>query len=245
MVSIAARRANRDIDAVLAALRARFGERFTTAASVLEQHGRDESYHTAAPPDAVVYAQSTEEVVEVVKLCAEYKVPLIPYGTGTSLEGHVAALEGGICLDVSRMNKVLRVSPDDLDCTVECGVTRNQLNAHLRDTGLFFRGDVSRGTAMPEMRQRRERRFDLRGDGNGAPANGPLPQSPGLAPSRSWPAPRSDTTSASCSRTGWSWHGSTSRGSRRRCSRPATPTSTSWPTCWPTARPRGSIAASC
>jgi D-lactate dehydrogenase (cytochrome) len=151
MTTVAARRANRDIDAVLAALRARFGDRVTTVATVLEQHGRDESYHVAAPPDAVVYGQSTADVVAVVEICRDHKVPLIPYGTGTSLEGHVAALEGGICLDMSQMNKVLRVSPEDLDCTVECGVTRKQLNEYLRDTGLFFPIDPGADASLGGM----------------------------------------------------------------------------------------------
>ncbi|MGH6980674.1 MAG: FAD-binding oxidoreductase [Stellaceae bacterium] len=135
----------------MAALRERFGDRLTTASSVLEQHGRDEGHHTTAPPDAVVFAESTDDVVAVVKRCGEFQVPLIPFGTGTSLEGHVAALEGGICLDVSRMNKVLRVSPDDLDCTVECGVTRKQLNDYLRDTGLFFPIDPGADASLGGM----------------------------------------------------------------------------------------------
>ncbi|HEY0524895.1 MAG TPA: FAD-linked oxidase C-terminal domain-containing protein [Stellaceae bacterium] len=120
------------------ALRARFDERFTTSAAVCEQHGKDESYHQPHAPDAVVFPHSTEEVAEIVRLCAAHRVPIIPFGTGTSLEGHVAALRGGICIDMSRMNRVLRVGAEDLDCTVEAGVTRKQLNAHLRDTGLFF-----------------------------------------------------------------------------------------------------------
>ena len=123
---------------VMDALRARFDERFTTSAAVCEQHGKDESYHQPHAPDAVVFPHSTEEVAEIVRLCAAHRVPIIPFGTGTSLEGHVAALRGGICIDMSRMNRVLRVGAEDLDCTVEAGVTRKQLNAHLRDTGLFF-----------------------------------------------------------------------------------------------------------
>ena len=125
-------------DLVIAGLRTRFGDRCSTAAAVREQHGRDESWHAPALPDAVVFTETVEEVQEVVRRCAEHRVPVIPFGTGTSLEGHVAALRGGVSLDVSRMNRVLRVSPEDLDCTVEPGVTRKQLNAHLRDTGLFF-----------------------------------------------------------------------------------------------------------
>jgi D-lactate dehydrogenase (cytochrome) len=120
------------------ALRARFGERFTTSTAVCEQHGKDESYHQPHAPDAVVFPHSTEEVAEIVRICAAHRVPMVPFGVGTSLEGHVAALRGGICIDMSQMNRIIRVSPEDLDCTVEAGVTRKQLNAHLRDTGLFF-----------------------------------------------------------------------------------------------------------
>ena len=136
---------------VIEGLRQRFGERFSTAAAVCEQHGKDESFHTPMPPDGVVFAESTEEVAEVVRLCARHKVPVIPFGTGTSLEGHVAALRGGICIDVSRMNRVLRVSPEDLDVTVEAGVTRKQLNEHLRDTGLFFPIDPGADASLGGM----------------------------------------------------------------------------------------------
>ena len=125
-------------DAVIAALRPRFGNRLSTAQAVRDQHGRDESWHAPAPPDAVVFAESVEEVQAVVRACAQERVPIIPFGTGTSLEGHIAALRGGVCLDVSRMNRILRLSPEDMDVTVEPGVTRRQLNAHLRDLGLFF-----------------------------------------------------------------------------------------------------------
>lgn len=122
----------------LNALRERFGERFSVSQSLREQHGRGESYHTAAIPDAVIFVESTAEVAEILRLCAAGNIPVIPFGAGTSLEGHLAAVNGGISIDLSRMNAVLRVSPDDLDCTVEAGVTREQLNAHLRDRGLFF-----------------------------------------------------------------------------------------------------------
>jgi D-lactate dehydrogenase (cytochrome) len=136
---------------VIDVLRQRFGERFSTAASVCEQHGKDESFHAPAPPDGVVFVQSTEEVTDVVKLCAQHKVPMIAFGTGTSLEGHVAALHGGICIDVSQMNKVLRVSVDDLDVTVQPGVTRKQLNEYLRDTGLFFPIDPGADASLGGM----------------------------------------------------------------------------------------------
>ncbi|MGH6988937.1 MAG: FAD-binding oxidoreductase [Stellaceae bacterium] len=149
-IAIAPRTAERSAP-IIAALRTRFGERVTTAASVLEQHGRDEGHHATVPPDAVVWAETIEDVVAVVDLCRAHHVPVIAYGTGTSLEGHVAALEGGISLDLSRMNKVLRVSPEDLDCTVEAGVTRRQLNEHLRDTGLFFPIDPGADASLGGM----------------------------------------------------------------------------------------------
>ncbi len=114
------------------------GERLSTNPSVLDQHGHDESYHPTEPPDAVAFAQSTEEVSAIVRLCAEYGAAIIPFGTGTSLEGGVAAVAGGICIDLTGMNQVLRVSVPDLDCTVQSGVTRKQLNHELHETGLFF-----------------------------------------------------------------------------------------------------------
>jgi D-lactate dehydrogenase (cytochrome) len=126
------------LSAVIETLRPLLGDRLTTSAAVREQHGRDESYHDPMPPDAVAFAESTEEVAAIVKACAAHRVPVIPFGTGTSLEGHVAALQGGICLDVSRMNEIVAVRPEDMDCTVQAGVTRKQLNEYLRDTGLFF-----------------------------------------------------------------------------------------------------------
>jgi len=137
--------------ALLAALRQRLGDRLSTSAAICEQHGKDESYHQPHAPDAVAFATSTEEVAAIVSLCAQYRTPVIPFGTGTSLEGHVAALKGGVCIDVSQMNRVLRVGVEDLDCTVEAGVTRKQLNEYLRDTGLFFPIDPGADASLGGM----------------------------------------------------------------------------------------------
>ncbi len=114
------------------------GERFTTAEHERLQHGRDESSLRPMPPEAVCFPVSTEEVSAVVKLCREYRTPVIPFGAGSSLEGHIFAPQGGVSVDLSRMNQILRVSADDLDCTVQAGVTRQQLDKHLRPMGLFF-----------------------------------------------------------------------------------------------------------
>jgi D-lactate dehydrogenase (cytochrome) len=124
--------------AVIEALQARFGDQLSTSMAIREQHGRDESYHKPYPPDGVVFARSTEDVIDAVKICAAHKTPIIAYGIGTSLEGQVSALHGGISIDVAQMDKILRVSVEDLDVTVQPGVRRKQLNEHLRDTGLFF-----------------------------------------------------------------------------------------------------------
>jgi D-lactate dehydrogenase (cytochrome) len=137
--------------ALLALLRQRLGDRLSTAAAVREQHGRDESYHAPHAPDAVAFAQSTEEVAAIVGLCAQYKTPVVAFGTGTSLEGHVAALYGGVCIDLSRMNRIVRVNVADLDATVEAGVTRKQLNEYLRDTGLFFPIDPGADASLGGM----------------------------------------------------------------------------------------------
>ncbi|MFN3416368.1 MAG: FAD-binding oxidoreductase [Caldimonas sp.] len=124
--------------AMIEALKARFGDRCSTALAVREQHGRDESPFDVPPPDVVVFAQSTEEVAEVVKLADAHAVPVIPYGVGSSLEGHLLAVQGGVSLDLSRMNRVLAVNAEDLTVTVQAGVTRTQLNNEIRHTGLFF-----------------------------------------------------------------------------------------------------------
>ena len=136
---------------LLASLRQRLGDRVSTAAAICAQHGKDESYHQPHAPDAVAFVQSTDEVADIVKLCARYKTPVIPFGTGTSLEGHVAALKGGVCIDLSQMNRVLRVGTEDLDVSVEAGVTRKQLNEYLRDTGLFFPIDPGADASLGGM----------------------------------------------------------------------------------------------
>ena len=123
---------------VVAELRALLGERLSTSAAVREHHGKDESYFPYAPPDAVVYVNSTEEVRDVVNICRRHRVPMIPYGVGTSLEGHILAVNGGVSIDLSQMNKVLAVHEEDLDAVVQAGVTRKQLNEHIKHTGLFF-----------------------------------------------------------------------------------------------------------
>ncbi len=120
------------------ALRARFGDRFVTSLAVREQHGRDESPFDVPPPEAVVFCESTEEVAFVVAMAAQHRVPVIPYGAGSSLEGHLLAVQGGLSVDVSRMDKLLRLDSDDLTVTVQAGVTRMQLNREIKDSGLFF-----------------------------------------------------------------------------------------------------------
>ncbi len=136
---------------VIDSLRQLFGDRMSTAPAVRAHHGQDGSYHAGHDPDAVVYPTSSEEVLAVVELCSREGVPIIPYGVGTSLEGHVAALNGGVCLDLSQMNRILQVNAEDMDVTVEPGVTRKQLNTHLRDTGLFFPVDPGADASLGGM----------------------------------------------------------------------------------------------
>jgi len=127
-----------DRELLIDRLRTLLGDRLSTNDSVLQQHGRGESWHPVQAPDAVAFARSTEEVSQIVRYCADSATPVIAYGTGTSLEGQVQAVKGGICIDLSQMNQIIEVNSEDLDCKVEAGVTRKQLNQHLRDTGLFF-----------------------------------------------------------------------------------------------------------
>jgi D-lactate dehydrogenase (cytochrome) len=126
------------VKAAIAALAAKFGNRLVTSQAVRVQHGNILTWIENQPPDAVVFPQSAEDVQDAVRICAQHKVPVIPYGTGTSLEGHINAPLGGVSIDFRDMNRVLSVHAEDLDCVVEPGVTRKQLNEYLRDQGLFF-----------------------------------------------------------------------------------------------------------
>ena len=137
--------------AMLEALRARFGQRCSTAQAVRDQHGRDESPFPLTPPEVVVFCESTEDVAAVVTLASEHAVPVIAYGTGSSLEGHLLAVQGGVSVDVSRMDKIVRVNPEDLTVTVQAGVTREQLNREIRDTGLFFPIDPGANASLGGM----------------------------------------------------------------------------------------------
>jgi D-lactate dehydrogenase (cytochrome) len=137
--------------AFLDALRAIAGERLSTAQPVREHHGRDESPFPVTPPDAVVFARSNQEVATVVKHCAQHRVPVIPYGAGSSLEGNFLAVQGGVCIDVSQMNQILAVNVEDLTATVQAGVTRKQLNEALKDTGLFFPIDPGADASLGGM----------------------------------------------------------------------------------------------
>ena len=129
---------SRLIDAAIEEAEALLGDRLSTSRSVRDLHGESVAWFANHPPDAVAFVHTTQEVSELVKICARHKVPIIPYGAGTSLEGHTSAIHGGITFDFTQMNSVIRVSVEDLDCTVEAGVTRIQLNQYLRDMGVFF-----------------------------------------------------------------------------------------------------------
>ncbi len=132
-------------------LKTLFGERCSSAYSVREQHGHTTTWIENQMPDAVVFAESTDEVVSAVRICNEFKVPMIPFGVGSSLEGHLNAPLGGISIDVSRMKSVLKVNAEDLDCVLQPGVTREELNSYLRDTGLFFPIDPGAHATMGGM----------------------------------------------------------------------------------------------
>ena len=132
------RRNPKAIEAAIGALAAKFGNRLVTSQAVREQHGNVLTWIENQPPDAVVFPQSAEDVQDAVRICVQHKVPVIPFGTGTSLDGHINAPRGGVTIDFRDMNRVLAVHAEDLDCVVEPGVTRKQLNEFLRDQGLFF-----------------------------------------------------------------------------------------------------------
>ena len=126
------------VETVVGVLRQRFGDRLQTGEDVRRQHSNTMSWIAPQLPDAVAFVETTEEVQTVVRVCADHRVPIVPFGTGTSFEGHVNAPYGGLSVDLSRMNRVLEVNAEDLDCVVEPGVTRKALNAYIRDTGLMF-----------------------------------------------------------------------------------------------------------
>ena len=136
---------------MLQALKAWFGDRCSSAMAVRVQHGRDESPIDAPPPEVVVYAESTGDVVEVLRLADRFAVPVIPYGAGSSLEGHLLAVQGGVSLDLSRMNHIVAIQPEDLTVTVQAGVTRKQLNDEIRHTGLFFPIDPGADASLGGM----------------------------------------------------------------------------------------------
>lgn len=127
-----------EVKAAIAKLRAFLGDRISTASAVRDHHAKDESWHPPRPPDAVCFPESTDEVAAIVRTCSSHLVPIVPFGAGTSLEGHVQAVRGGVTVDLSRMARIVAVNEEDLDCTVEAGVTRQQLNSRLADLGLFF-----------------------------------------------------------------------------------------------------------
>ena len=139
------------IQTAMGVLKQQFGDRFQTSPSVREQHGHTTTWIANQMPDAVVFAKSTQEVSDIVKVCADHKVPVIAFGTGTSLEGHVNAPAGGISIDLSQMNKIINVHAEDLDCVIQPGVTREDLNTHLRDQGLFFPIDPGANASLGGM----------------------------------------------------------------------------------------------
>lgn len=139
------------IETAIGILKQRFGDRLQTSAAIREQHGHTTTWIENQSPDAVVFPHSTEEVAEIVRTCAAHHVPIIPFGTGTSLEGHVNAPAGGLSVDLSQMNRILAVNAGDLDCVVQPGVTRDDLNTHLRDQGLFFPIDPGANASLGGM----------------------------------------------------------------------------------------------
>ena len=132
-------------------IRALLGERLSTSTGVRDHHSKDESWHIPHRPDAVAFPNSTEEVADIVRICARHRTPVVAYGTGTSLEGAVIPEHGGVVVDLANLNQVIKVNVDDLDVTVQARVTRKQLNEHLRDTGLFFPIDPGADASLGGM----------------------------------------------------------------------------------------------
>ncbi len=149
--AVRARHGAADIEQTISELAAAFGNRLVTSMAVREQHANTMTWVAGEPPDAVVYPQSTEDVQRIVRICTGHGVPVIPFGTGTSFEGHVNAPFGGVSIDLKDMNRVLAVHPEDLDCVIEPGVTRKQLNEYIRDQGLFFPVDPGADASLGGM----------------------------------------------------------------------------------------------
>jgi D-lactate dehydrogenase (cytochrome) len=151
MTPAQATRDSKALEAALHSLAARFGNKLVTSEAVRRQHGHTTTWIDTQPPDGVVYASSTQDVQETVLVCARHGIPVIPFGAGTSLEGHVNAPFGGICINLTDMNRIVAVHAEDLDCVVEPGVTRKQLNDFLRDQGLFFPLDPGADASLGGM----------------------------------------------------------------------------------------------
>lgn len=139
------------INMVLDSLRDILGDRLSTGQSILDIHSHDEAYASSHTPDAVAFPRNTDEVSAIIRICHQHQCPIIPYGVGTSLEGHIVPAEGGITIDTSQMNNILSINPDDMDAEVEAGVTRIQLNDHLKSTGLMFTVDPGADATMGGM----------------------------------------------------------------------------------------------
>ena len=139
------------VDAVIAPLRERFGDRVSVAQAVRDQHARGEGLATSLPPDVVVWPLDKHEVCAILALCNQQRVPVIAFGAGSSLEGHVSAPYGGVCIDMSRMDAVVAVNPEDSDCVVQPGITREALNGYLKGTGLFFPVDPGANATIGGM----------------------------------------------------------------------------------------------
>lgn len=148
---VALQRNEEGIAQAVAILKQRFGERAQTGQAIREQHGHTTTYVPTQAPDIVIFAQSTQDVQDVVRICAEHKVPVIAFGAGSSLEGQVNAPAGGVSIDLTQMNRVLAVHAEDLDCVIEPGITRRELNEYLRDTGLFFPIDPGANATLGGM----------------------------------------------------------------------------------------------